>query len=147
MTRPVVLVTGASRGIGATTARLFASNGYAVGVNYRNDADAAHKVVGEICGNSGNALALQADVSIPDEVESMFSHLDARLGTLKVLVNNAGIVGPRCRIEDLAYADLQHILAINVSGPILCSQQAIARMSTRHGGAGGSGLTKPLNKN
>jgi NAD(P)-dependent dehydrogenase (short-subunit alcohol dehydrogenase family) len=136
MNRPVVLVTGASRGIGAAAARLFASSGYAVAINYHRDSMAALEVIEEIQRGGGEAIALQADVSEPDQVATMFSRLDAQLGSLEVLVNNAGIVGPRCRIEALPFAELQRILAINVTGPFLCAQQAIARMSTTHGAGG-----------
>jgi len=138
MARPVVLITGASRGIGAASARLFASNGYAVGLNYQVHTAAALDIANEIRRSGGEAVALQADVSQPSEVEAMFNSLDAQLGTLGVLVNNAGISGPRCRIEELPYAELQRILAINVIGPVLCTQQAITRMSTTHGGSGGA---------
>ena len=138
MAQPIVLITGGSRGIGAATARAFATRGYAVGVNYRSDVDAARRVVDAIHRDGGNAVALPADVADPTQVTTMFETLDAQLGRLDVLVNNAGIVGPRCRVEALPYTDLSAILATNVMGPIICSQHAIARMSTRHGGQGGA---------
>lgn len=138
MPRTAALVTGASRGIGAATARLLANNGYAVAVNYCRDLSAALGVVETIRNAGGAAIAMQADVSVPAQVSALFQQVDEELGTLAVLVNNAGIVGPRCRVEELSYEDLQHMLAVNVSGPVLCTQQAIVRMSTAHGGIGGA---------
>lgn len=138
MSHPVVLITGGSRGIGAATARLFAANGYAVGVNYAKASDAALELVAEIRSDGGEAIAIQADVAVASDVESMFQTMDAQLGTLDVLVNNAGIVGPRCRVEDLPLSELERVIATNVIGAVHCAQQAIRRMSTRHGGRGGA---------
>jgi NAD(P)-dependent dehydrogenase (short-subunit alcohol dehydrogenase family) len=138
MSHPVVLVTGASRGIGAATARLFAANGYAVGVNYAKASDAALELVAEIRSDGGEAIAIQADVAVASDVESMFQTMDAQLGTLDVLVNNAGIFGPRSRVEDLPLAELERVIATNVTGAVHCAQQAIKRMSTRREGRGGA---------
>ena len=138
MSEQVVLVTGASRGIGAATARLFADKGFAVGINYREQSDAAEALVAQIASAGGSAVALQADVANEAEVSAMFETLDAELGTLSVLVNNAGIVGPRCRVTELDVDVLRRMLDINVVGSVLCAQHAIARMSTQRGGHGGA---------
>ncbi|MBT6273747.1 MAG: SDR family oxidoreductase [Chromatiales bacterium] len=138
MTLPVVLITGASRGIGAATARLFAAKGYAVGVNFNRGATEAEALVADLKNEGHQAIALQADVADENAVLEMFETLDRELGVLNVLVNNAGISGPRCRVEELPAADLRQILETNVVGPVLCSQQAIRRMSRNHGGMGGT---------
>ncbi|NKC11090.1 MAG: SDR family oxidoreductase [Gammaproteobacteria bacterium] len=134
----VVLITGASRGIGAAAARMFAAGGDAVCVNYQHNADTARTVVASIEASGGKAIAVQADVSQADDVEQLFSAVDEQLGALDVLINNAGISSPRARVEDLKLADLRAILDINVIGVVLCAQAAIRRMSTRHGGKGGA---------
>lgn len=133
----IAIVTGASRGIGAAVARLLAENGHAVCVNYRSGADAAAAVVAGITAAGGRATAVQADVANAADVERLFETVDRELGTPDVLVNNAGIVGPRSRVDDLPLADLEAVLATNVVGLVHCSQQALRRMSTRHGGKGG----------
>ncbi|MCP5149619.1 MAG: SDR family oxidoreductase [Ectothiorhodospiraceae bacterium] len=134
----VAVVTGASRGIGAAVARLLGSNGYAVAVNYRAEEAAAQAVVADIESAGGRAIAVQADVSRAGDVRRMFETVDERLGTLTALVNNAGVVGPRTRVDALAPADLERVLAVNVTGLVLCTQEALRRMSTRHGGKGGA---------
>lgn len=134
----IAVVTGASRGIGAATARVLGARGYAVCVNYRNGAEGAAQVVAAIERAGGNAVAVQADVARRDEVERLFATVDERLGTLDALVNNAGLHGPRCRFEDLDPADLDAVLAVNVTGLMHCTREAIRRMSTRHGGKGGA---------
>ncbi len=132
------IVTGGSRGIGAATARVLAGRGFPVAVNYRAEAEAAARVVREIEAGGGRAVPVQADVADPDEVARMFAQVDATLGRLGILVNNAGIYGPRCRFEDLEPADLRRVLDVNVIGVALCTREAIRRMSTRHGGQGGA---------
>ena len=138
MSDRIAVVTGASRGIGAAAARLLAREGYAVAVNYRAKAAAAEAIVAEIADGGGRAVAVQADVGKEDDVKRLFETVDAELGTLTALVNNAGVFGPRCRVDELAPADLARVLAVNVTGLILCSQAAVRRMSTRHGGQGGA---------
>jgi NAD(P)-dependent dehydrogenase (short-subunit alcohol dehydrogenase family) len=133
---PVLIVTGASRGIGRATALLAASRGYAVVVNYATAVAAAEHVVSEIRHNGGTAVAVRGDVADPVDVEHVFAAAD-RLGTLAALVNNAGIINLRSRVEDMDPAAVTRLLAVNVLGTILCTQAAIKRMSTRHGGAGG----------
>jgi NAD(P)-dependent dehydrogenase (short-subunit alcohol dehydrogenase family) len=134
----VLLITGASRGIGAATARLAAESGYAVCVNYRRDQHAAEAIVKLIEGAGGQAVAVQADVSIEADVVRLFEECDARLGAPTGLVNNAAILETQTRVESIDAARLQRVLATNVIGPFLCARAAIARMSTRHGGPGGA---------
>ncbi len=134
----VAIVTGASRGIGAAVAQLLGANGYRVCVNYRAGKDAAERVVANIAQGGGRALAVAADVARIDEVRRLFKTVDQQLGPVTALVNNAGIHGPRERLDALALEDLQEVLSVNVVGLIACSQQAVRRMSTRHGGSGGA---------
>lgn len=133
-----LLITGASRGIGAACALLAAERGYRVCVNYRSDAQAADEVVATVVAAGGSAFALQADVSIEAEVVSMFERIDARYGYLDALVNNAGILDRQMRVEQMDAARINRILATNVTGPFLCAREAVRRMSTRHGGRGGA---------
>jgi NAD(P)-dependent dehydrogenase (short-subunit alcohol dehydrogenase family) len=135
---PVLLITGAGRGIGAATARLAAARGYAVCVNYRARADAAASVVGDIERLGGQGIAVQADVSIESDVVRLFAECDDRLGRLSGLVNNAGILEKQMRVDSMDAARIHRIFATNVMGPILCAREAIRRMSTKHGGAGGA---------
>ncbi len=134
----VLLVTGASRGIGAATARLAAARGYTVVVNFRSDAAAAQAVARDIDAAGGQALPLQADVSSPAAVAGLFARIDDQFGRLDALVNNAGVLETQMRLEDIDPARVERIFATNVLGPVLCCQQAVRRMSTRHGGAGGA---------
>jgi NAD(P)-dependent dehydrogenase (short-subunit alcohol dehydrogenase family) len=136
MTR-VILVTGASRGIGAEIAKLAGRSGYRVGVNYHRSADAARAVVDEICSNGGQAVALQADVGQLDEVQRMFGELDAEFGALDVLVNNAGVL-TSFRVDETDEAKLESLLRANVYSAFYCSREAVRRMSTRFGGKGGA---------
>ena len=129
----VMLVTGGGRGIGAATARLAAQRGYKVCINYRKDGASAEKLAAETKG-----IAIQADVANETDVLRMFAALDAKLGRLTALVNNAGIVDVRSRVEDLTAARIERMLAVNVTGSFLCAREAIKRMSTRHGGKGGA---------
>ena len=138
MSRRIVIVTGASRGIGAAVACLLGESGYDVCVNYRHDVKAAEEVVAKIEASGGRAIAVAADVSQAVDVERLFETVDDRLGPLDALVNNAGIVGPRSRVADLPLHDLEHVLAVNVTGLIHCSQCAVRRMSTAFGGRGGA---------
>lgn len=135
---PVVLITGAGRGIGAATARLAASRGYAVGVNYRANREAADGVVAAIRDSGGTAVALPGDVAIEDDVLRMFADCDRALGPITALVNNAGVVDQRARVDEMSAARLHRMFAINVVGTILCAREAVRRMSTKHGGAGGA---------
>ncbi len=134
----VVLVTGGSRGIGAATARLAAARGWAVAVNYASNADAAQAVVQEIRAGGARAMAVQADVADEAQVVAMFRQVDAGLGRLTDLVNNAGVVDVAARVEAMTGARLQRMFGINVIGSILCAREAVRRMGTRHGGTGGA---------
>ncbi len=136
--KKVLLVTGGSRGIGAATALIAAQRGYAVAVNYTANASAADTVVARIQAGGGEAIALQADVAQEDQVLAMFKAIDARLGRLTALVNNAGVVDVPARVEEMSVARWRRMFDINVMGTLVCSREAILRMSTRHGGSGGA---------
>jgi NAD(P)-dependent dehydrogenase (short-subunit alcohol dehydrogenase family) len=133
-----VLVTGGSRGIGAATARLAAARGYAVCVNYRSRPDAAAAVVDAITQGGGQAIAVQADIASEAEVVRLFETCDREFGRLDALVNNAGILETQSRVEALDAARLQRVFATNVIGSFMCAREAVRRMSTAHGGAGGA---------
>jgi NAD(P)-dependent dehydrogenase (short-subunit alcohol dehydrogenase family) len=134
----VLLVTGGSRGIGAATALLAAQQGYAVAVNYADNAQAAEQVVQQIRAAGGEAFAVQADVADETQVLAMFSAVDARLGRLTALVNNAGVVDVAVRVDQMTLARLRRMFDINILGSFLCAREAVKRMSTRHGGSGGA---------
>jgi NAD(P)-dependent dehydrogenase (short-subunit alcohol dehydrogenase family) len=133
-----VLVTGGSRGIGAATSLLCARAGWAVAVNYTHDAAAAQAVVDTIVAAGGTAVAMQADVADEAQVLTLFAHIDAELPPLTGLVNNAGVVDVATRIDTITLVRLQRLFAINVFGSFLCAREAVLRMSTKHGGAGGA---------
>ena len=133
----MVLITGASRGIGAAAARLAAARGYRVVVNYVRNADAADAVVAEVERQGSEAIAIQADVSVEAEIQHLFGEIDNRFGRLDALVNNAGIVDRIMRVEEMTAARLTRMFAVNAIGPILCAREAIRRMSTARGGRGG----------
>ena len=134
----VLLVTGASRGIGAATAKLAARQGWHVAVNYATQAAAADAVVQGIRSEGGHALAIQADLRDEAQVLAMFETIDARLGRLQGLVNNAGVVDVPARVDEMSHARLLRMFDINVIGAFVCTREAVRRMSTRHGGAGGA---------
>ena len=134
----VLLVTGAGRGIGAATAIVAARAGWAVAVNYAANSSAADAVVRQIRDAGGTAIAAQADVSDEAQVLSMFAQVDAGLGRLTGLVNNAGVVDMTARVDEMSVARLKRMFDINVIGSIVCAREAVRRMSTRHGGGGGS---------
>ena len=134
----VVLITGSGRGIGAASALLAARRGWAVCVNYVENADRAEAVVAEIRAGGGKALAVQADTALEKDVERLFGRVDAELGRLSALVNNAGVTGKAGRLDSYDAATIRRILDVNVVGTLLCTQQAVKRMSTRQGGGGGS---------
>jgi NAD(P)-dependent dehydrogenase (short-subunit alcohol dehydrogenase family) len=135
---PTLLITGASRGIGAATALLAAQRGYAVAVNYSANSLAADEVVRQIRASGGTAMAVQADVADEAQVMAMFARIDARLGPLTALVNNAGVVDVVSRVDEMSVARLKRMFDINIVGSFVCAREAIRRMSTRHGGKGGS---------
>jgi NAD(P)-dependent dehydrogenase (short-subunit alcohol dehydrogenase family) len=130
-----MIVTGGGRGIGAATALLAAQRGYAVAVNYLRNGEAAERVVREI---GAKAIAVAGDVASEGDVVRLFRTVDEKLGRVTALVNNAGIVDLRSRVEDLSAERIQRMLAVNVTGSFLCAREAVKRMSTRHGGSGGA---------
>jgi NAD(P)-dependent dehydrogenase (short-subunit alcohol dehydrogenase family) len=134
----VLLITGASRGIGAATAKLAAARGYAVAVNYRRDAAAAQQVVADIEQTGGRAVALAADVADEAQVRQLFEQTEAQLGPLDALVNNAGILETQSRLDEMDVARWRRVLETNVIGSLLCAREAVRRLSTRHGGRGGA---------
>ena len=134
----VLLVTGGGRGIGAATARLAARQGWAVAVNYTANSLAADEVVRAIRAEGGTAMSVQADVAQEDQVMAMFARIDAKLGRLHGLVNNAGVVDVTARVDEMSVARWRRMFDINVIGSMLCAREAVRRMSTRHGGEGGS---------
>ena len=134
----VVLITGASRGIGAATALLAARAGYAVAVNYAANSLAADEVVRQIRQAGGNAMTVQADVAYESQVLKMFEKVDAKLGRLTALVNNAGVVDQTSRVDAMSMARFKRMFEINVYGSFVCAREAVRRMSTRHGGTGGT---------
>ncbi|KSW23210.1 MULTISPECIES: SDR family oxidoreductase [unclassified Pseudomonas] len=136
--RKVMLITGASRGIGAATALLAAERGYAVAINYRHQREAADGLVRRIRDAGGQAEAFAADVACEEEVVKLFRELDRAFGRLDVLVNNAGMLERQMRLEDMDAARLQRVFAVNVTGSFLCAREAVRRMAKSHGGAGGS---------
>jgi NAD(P)-dependent dehydrogenase (short-subunit alcohol dehydrogenase family) len=133
-----VIVTGASRGIGAAIGKLMARDGSGVAVNYLRDERAASEVVATIAREGGRACAIQADVSREDDIMQLFETSARELGPITGLVNNAGMTGGLARLEALTAQKLAEVLGLNVSGSILCAREAVRRMSTRHGGNGGA---------
>ena len=134
----IVLITGGSRGIGAATALLAAQCGYSVAVNYATNSLAADDVVRTIRANGGTAITVQADVAVEAQVLTMFDKVDAKLGRLTALVNNAGIVDVASRVDAMSVARLQRMFNTNIVGSFVCAREAVKRMSTRYGGSGGS---------
>jgi NAD(P)-dependent dehydrogenase (short-subunit alcohol dehydrogenase family) len=134
----VLIVTGAGRGIGAATARLAAARGYAVCVNYARSRESAEGVVAAIKLAGGRAVAVQADVGVESEVARLFESVDRELGIVTALVNNAGVIDKQARLADIDAARIARMFKTNVTGPFLCAREAVRRMSTRQGGAGGA---------
>ena len=133
-----LLVTGGSRGIGAAVALMAARRGYRVAVNYATNEDAARKVVAAIEAGGGEALALRGDVGSEADILAMFEAVDRRFGRLDALVNNAGVVDHKARLDEMSAERLDRMMRINVLGTMLCAREAVRRMSTRHGGTGGA---------
>ena len=133
-----MIVTGGGRGIGAATAMLAAERGYAVCVNYKKNQAAAEAVVAAIRAAGGNALGVAADIALEPDVVRLFETVDARLGPLTALVNNAGILERQTRVEHIDAARIDRVFGTNVRGAFLCAREAVRRMSTTHGAAGGA---------
>ena len=134
--RAVAIVTGGSRGIGRACARILASRGLAVVVNYVSDEGAANSLVSEIAAAGGHAIAVKGDVGVEADVLAIFKAADS-LGRLSVLINNAGVVDVVARVDEMSVARLQRMMTINIIGTIIPSREAVLRMSTKHGGKGG----------
>ncbi|MBL0391993.1 SDR family oxidoreductase [Ramlibacter monticola] len=134
----VLLVTGGSRGIGAATAVLAARKGWKVAVNYTRNEAAAEEVVRAIRAGGGTAVAIHGDVADEQQVLALFAQVDAQLGRLTALVNNAGVVDRAQRVDEMSLQRLKRMFDINVIGSFLCAREAVRRMSTRHGGRGGA---------
>ena len=135
--KPVALITGGSRGIGAATALRAAQQGFAVAVNYTRHADAANAVVQQIIAAGGTAIAVQADVADEAQVLAMYQAIDTQLGPVTALVNNAGVVDVAARVDEMSVQRILRMFDINVLGTFICTREALKRMSTRHGGKGG----------
>jgi NAD(P)-dependent dehydrogenase (short-subunit alcohol dehydrogenase family) len=135
----ITLITGASRGIGAATARLLAARGHDLALAYARDAAACETLAAELRAAHGRrVLCAQVDVAEEAQVEALFARVDAELGRLTGLVNNAGIVAPAQRLDEMELARWQRLFGVNVIGTLLCCRAALRRMSRRHGGAGGA---------
>jgi NAD(P)-dependent dehydrogenase (short-subunit alcohol dehydrogenase family) len=134
----VALITGGSRGIGAATARLAAARGFAVAISYISNERAARAVVADLEGSGSQAIAVRADVGSEVDVCRLFEEVDARLGVLTALVNNAGVLDVQMRVEQMTAERLARIFSINITGAFLCAREAVRRMSTARGGRGGA---------
>ena len=137
MSGGTLLVTGGSRGIGASVARIAAGRGWRVAVNYAENEAAAEALVSEIRDASGEAIAIRGDVGVEADVVRLFEAVDRAYGPLDALVNNAGVVARKGRVEDMDAARLERMMRVNVIGSFLCAREAVRRMSTRRGGRGG----------
>ena len=134
----VALITGASRGIGAATARVLANEGYSLCINYHKDRQAAETLQQELLRVTSKVVIKQADVSNEVEVVALFDYIDTQLGAITALVNNAGILKPQTRLEDLDAKRINEMLITNVTSCFLCCREAVKRMSTKNGGKGGA---------
>ena len=137
-TEKVAIITGGSRGIGAATAKHFASQGYAVCINFKTRSEPAEELARMIIAQGGRCITAQADVSDEEQVNQLFARVDRELGTVSVLVNNAGMLKPQSRLQDMTAARINEILINNVTSYFLCSREAVKRMSTKQGGVGGA---------
>jgi len=138
MPRPVLLIAGGSRGIGAATAELAAARGYDVAVNYKTNAEAAGRVVSAVKSAGGNAVALPGDMAVEADIERVFEATVAQLGPVRHFVHSSGITGAPSRLEDADAALLRDVIDVNVYGALMCARAAVRRMSTARGGDGGS---------
>lgn len=136
--RRTLIITGASRGIGAAIALKAARSEYQIAVNYTKDQEAADRVVEQVRKSGGNAIPIRADVSVEPEVIALFQEAESRFGPIYGLVNNAGITGGFARVDETTHPMLERLMAVNVIGPMLCLREAVKRMSTRYGHSGGS---------
>ena len=137
MSKPIMLITGGSRGIGAATALAAAARGYRVAITYLGNVAAANEIVQKIQQGGGEAIAIQADVSIEADVLRLFKTVDEKMGVLHALVNNAGMLEKQMRLDQMDLGRWQRVLNANVIGSFLCAREAVLRMSSKHGGKGG----------
>jgi NAD(P)-dependent dehydrogenase (short-subunit alcohol dehydrogenase family) len=137
MNKPIMLITGGSRGIGAATALGAAALGYRVAISYLGNVAAANKIVQKIQQGGGEAIAIQADVGVETDVVRLFKTVDEKMGVLHALVNNAGMLEKQMRLDQMDLGRWQRVLNANVIGSFLCAREAVLRMSTKHGGKGG----------
>ena len=137
MSKPIMLITGGSRGIGAATALGAAKRGYRVALSYLGNVAAANEIVQKIQQTGGEAIAIQADVGIEADVLRLFKTVDEKMGTLHVLINNAGMLEKQMRLDQMDVGRWQRVLNANVMGSFLCAREAVLRMSSKHGGKGG----------
>ena len=135
---PLILITGGGRGVGAATARLAAAQGYDVAISFVSNESAALAVAADVEAVGRRALSVRADGADPEQVAQLFAAIDRNFGRIDVLVNNAAVLAPQSRLEDLEFERMRRIFAVNSIGPILCAQQAAKRMSYRHNGRGGA---------
>jgi NAD(P)-dependent dehydrogenase (short-subunit alcohol dehydrogenase family) len=136
--RGTLIVTGASRGIGAAIAKLAGARGFSVAVNFATGVAEASAVAGQIVSAGGRACPIQADLAREEDIVRLFETAERELGPVKALVNNAGITGGFSRVDSVSARDVSQVMAVNVTGAILCAREAVRRMSTRHGGTGGA---------
>lgn len=134
----VIVITGASRGIGAATALMAAQQGYRICINYLTDDQAAESLLGQLRSLGAEAISVRADASVEDEVIQLFHRVDQELGPVTALVNNAGTIGQQSRVEEMSEFRLLKMMKTNVVGPMLCAKHALLRMARRHGGQGGA---------
>ena len=137
MSKPIMLITGGSRGIGAATALGAAKRGYRVALSYLGNVAAANEIVQKIQQTGGEAIAIQADVGIEADVLRLFKAVDEKMGNLHVLINNAGMLEKQMRLDQMDVGRWQRVLNANVIGSFLCAREAVLRMSSKHGGKGG----------
>ncbi|MCK9919296.1 SDR family oxidoreductase [Microbacteriaceae bacterium K1510] len=138
MTRPVLLIAGGSRGIGASTARFAGERGYDVAINYKSNANAAADVVASVKKAGGKALAIQGDMASEAEIGRVFDETIRALGPVTHFVHSSGIIGPYSRLDEADATMMKEVFEVNTLGAILCLRECARRMSTKHGGKGGS---------
>jgi len=134
---PLILITGGSRGVGAATARLAAEKGYDVAISFLSNEVAANEVVSDVLATGRRAIAVKADSADPDQIRHLFDAIDREFGRIDVLVNNAAMIAKQSRLEEIGFERMQRLFAVNSIGPMLCSREALKRMSYRHNGKGG----------
>ncbi len=138
MPRPVLLVAGGSRGIGAATAKLAGARGYDVAVNYNSNSNAAAKIVSEVKKGGGKAVALQGDMAKEDDIERVFDQTARELGAVTHFVHSSGVIGPASRLDEVDTKTMREVIDLDTLGALICLRTCVRRMSTKHGGKGGA---------